>query len=66
MFTKAQLNNMLEEYQSFICRGVEITSPIHANGPDLCRQLLSLKQKVSDFLEHGTMRSLKELQKELS
>ncbi len=48
-FTLEELYNMLEEYQKFTCNDFTITSPIHANGPDMCRQLIwILKEKEEE------------------
>lgn len=35
------------------------------NGIELCSQLIKLKQKVNDFLEFGTLSTLKELREML-
>lgn len=50
-FSEKELNDMLEGYQNFCLRGVEITSPIHYNGPDLCRQLIRMKSLVRRFID---------------
>lgn len=39
-FELSDLYNMLEQYQGFVSNGIEITSPIHRNGPEMCMQLI--------------------------
>lgn len=65
VFTDAQLNDMLEEHRGFRLVGVTITSPIHAAGLDMCRQLLRLKQLVRDFINTPQATTLKTLWEEL-
>lgn len=51
-FTEKELNDMLEAYQGFCCRGVEITSPIHLHGPAMCQELLRLHKQFKDLLDY--------------